>query len=774
MLRDAGKSVLNIVNDPPEPRQSIRLACAGVIDRAAASHRAARVLAATVVSFWLTTLQTTAQSRETAFGVPLTHSTPESFERLRIFADATSEPSLLLWNTGATSITMASFTGAGQLVSYRQLFTTGPFDDVLVADVNGDGKPDLLLTSRDARTISVVTNLQADTLRPVSTITLPLQPTRVIAGDVTNNKRLDLLVVDRNSPGVLPLLGNGRGQFTPAPLVAPDNVVGDLALVHLNNDLLLDIVLYDWVKSEFHMLYGIGRGRFVDLTTIPVDGEVRQIIPTWLTGERFLDLVVTFNQPPQVQVWETEGRGELKLRSTHPLQHIPLVLEPANLTDDGWMDFVMLDQAGTVRVALNEPSPTHAVWLEYATAGKPRSMAVMDVNHDGRPDALVLDQTGRRLTVYFNAQQETVLADSLDLATGWRPRGIWVGGLLQDESSDLVVVNGGSSALSVFSSLGPGRFAGQSMIPLDRDPRTLEFHSATDTTLNFFVSYPSSRSISYLTLLRKDLSTVNTIIPDVGEMEFLHGSLGADGFAEFFCYNASPVARVPSLALYQQIEASVFLERSFRLAIPDALLGAAVGDLNNDGIIDVAYAYRNAVSRQNELAVSLGDSALSFTQRVVSLQLPAGPIRKTYLWLADFDNDGVLDMLISFPQTLKLMRVAKGFGDGNFLTPVTIEDGIAINDRSQVQIGDFDGDGVLDIAVNNAERRAVGWLRGKGDCTFAEWTQLAAPSQVGHFTFRDVNRDGVPDLVVTLTDEGRVRLYDGRRFFGMGMKADVE
>jgi hypothetical protein len=87
---------------------------------------------------------------------------------------------------------------------------------------------------------------------------------------------------------------------------------------------------------------------------------------------------------------------------------------------------------------------------------------------------------------------------------------------------------------------------------------------------------------------------------------------------------------------------------------------------------------------------------------------------------------------------------------------------IRIGDREQLQLVDFDGDGMLDILVNDANSRSVGWLRGMAGATFDEFRALVSDAGIGRFAVGDVNGDGVPDLAVTLTDKGTMKLYDGK------------
>ncbi len=729
--------------------------------------RPSQFLAATLLTFWSTTHQALSQIHDGAFGIVQVYSTPGRCGSLRLINERkTDAQRLITWLPGSTVLYSTRFPFSDSAVVFHSHSALAPFDDVLSADLTGDGVEELILVRKAEKTLSIVTNTSSDTLRPVNVLRLDIEPTRVIVGDINNDKRPDLLVADRNNPGVLPFFGQGNGLFRQGTLIAPENAVGDMALVYLNNDLLVDLVFYDWVKSELHCSYGVGRGRFLDLTTLPVNGMVQALTVTSLGKHRFTDLVLVLQQPMELQVWAGDATGDFRLRSSFPLKSPPVSLDLADLDNDGGKEFALLERNGTLKVLLNPSEETRPSSVEYFAGRDATQLLLADVNSDGKVDALVLRSERRQLAVYYNAAQANVLTDSLQFATGLEPTGVWIGDLNNDKQNDLLLVNRASNALSVYAGRGEQGLFGQTMLPLPPGPKQLAYHSATDSTVDFFVSHPATQSISFLTLHRNDLSSVNALIPNVGEMEFLYGSVSPGGRAEFFCYNSAGEAKSPSLVFYQQLGQTTFVERTFRLTIPDVLLGVAMGDVNKDGLPDVAYVYRNNELNRNELILSLGDSALSFRTRLQTLPLPEGATRKSYMWMSDFDRNDTLDLLLVFPQTLKQMMLAMGTVDRKFQNVNKIQSNIALADRSQLLILDLNNDGILDLAMNNSATATLGWYQGTGDGSFLEWKPLVRAADIGHFAFGDLNGDGVQDLAMTLRSEGLLKLYDGKRLLG--------
>jgi len=158
---------------------------------------------------------------------------------------------------------------------------------------------------------------------------------------------------------------------------------------------------------------------------------------------------------------------------------------------------------------------------------------------------------------------------------------------------------------------------------------------------------------------------------------------------------------------------------------PDSPTSVAVGDFNGDGKADVAITVFLGLSEisstglYNSIAVLLGNGDGSF-QAPLFAQSPGN--NNYEIKVGDFNNDGKLDLITGtgLPETL---YVSLGNGDGTFLPayavwspPNTIFEPI-VSGLSAFVIGDFNGDGNLDIAAD-ADGARVEVLLGTGTGTF--------------------------------------------------------
>jgi hypothetical protein len=166
------------------------------------------------------------------------------------------------------------------------------------------------------------------------------------------------------------------------------------------------------------------------------------------------------------------------------------------------------------------------------------------------------------------------------------------------------------------------------------------------------------------------------------------------------------------------------------------------GDLNGDGLGDVA------VSPGNTVEAVLGNGNGSF-QYPVNYSLPSSTEVFGNI-LADFNNDGALDLVISSGNnTGNAVNVFLGNGDGTFQPAMPEFSGAGYNVAAA---GDLNGDGKLDLVYG--AQNAVGVLLGNGDGTFTALPQMSLPDGPADIVVGDFNRDGIPDIALSRFVQG--------------------
>jgi hypothetical protein len=111
----------------------------------------------------------------------------------------------------------------------------------------------------------------------------------------------------------------------------------------------------------------------------------------------------------------------------------------------------------------------------------------------------------------------------------------------------------------------------------------------------------------------------------------------------------------------------------------------------------------------------------------------------------DFNGDGIPDLAVA-TYTGNALDILIGNGDGTFQTAVPYA---LTSAASSVVVGDFNGDGKLDLAVANWQTNDVSIFIGVGDGTFLPQVKYAVGAEPTSIAVGDFNRDGIIDLAVT-------------------------
>jgi len=588
--------------------------------------------------------------------------------------------------------------GLGGLTPGTLLPTGFNASAVVAGDFDADGRTDVAVTTENANQVQIFLGNGAGAFFAPTTIGVGAGPRALAAGDVDANGTLDLVVADSGGSTVRVLLGAGDGatfNLGPGSPLAVGAGPWGVALGNLNADTIPDIVTanHNAVPGTLSVLLGTGGGAFTPgpTPTLNPDGFPFAVTALELTGDTSVDLAaVTGNHT--LNLFAGNGAGGFPTPATVvPVRTRPSAVVPVDADADGHADLaVPCRDADSLVVLLARPSGGLREAVRFPVGAKPVGAATADLDGDGDLDLAVVNEDDGSVTIL--TWDSGTFSTHATLPVGTAPRAVVAADLDRDGVVDLAVSNSGSGTVSVLRGVGGANFTLLGTPSAGSAPEDVE---AGDFDRDGDL----------------DLAVANKLA--TGRVTILVNN-GAGGFAA----GATPT-------------------------VGNTPIGLAVADLDRNGTLDIAVANSGT---PNVVTVLPGNGAGLFGTPL-NLPLHASDLQAVSVAAVDLDQDGWLDLVAAafstsginvfentsvspslsfgpatrYPASYLPMLVAPAdvnrdgkpdlvmAADGakvvrgqGTLIPAPAEDMVAGRGPSAIVVGDFDGDGRLDLAVPNS------------------------------------------------------------------------
>ena len=381
---------------------------------------------------------------------------------------------------------------------------SGPIQ-VALADLDGDGKADLVVANGYAKSISIYQNISAGgSLSPssfASPIILPVgtgnyDPFFVVAADVDGDGKIDIVAPDSSGSQVVIFRNLSSGgtlttnSFAPPVSLAVNGDPRKLAVRDLDGDGRPDIVTANFNAGTISILRNIGTPGSITTNSFAASVELAvgagPDIPAIvdLDGDGRPDLVVPGTT---ISIFRNlSSPGTITTNSFAPRIDLPgpgLGLAVGDVDGDGKPDLIFGDYLGeSMSVYRNLSSSgslsaaSFAGSTVFVPGGRFHVCALGDFNGDGKPDIAVVTELPSHLSIYQNlstpgAFTNTSLAARVDYPSGWNAWGVAVGDLDGDGRPDVVFANSYDGTLTIYQNATP--FGGSPVITSQPSDQTV-------------------------------------------------------------------------------------------------------------------------------------------------------------------------------------------------------------------------------------------------------------------------------------------------------------
>jgi len=347
---------------------------------------------------------------------------------------------------GGIGVLLGHGDGTFQPVMLTSLNNVVETNALAVVDINGDRKPDLIVATccqvgRDAQAAVLIGNGDGTFQSPVLYDLGGTSPS-ITTADVNGDGRPDIVSANFNASNnstVTVLLGNGDGTFLPAiASPAPDNAQC-IAVADLNNDGKPDAIVCGGVSSV-GLLLGDGNGTFQSFADSFTGFCTSSIAVADLTGHGFPDIIAAnagasaCGSQGFAGILIGDGNGAFEpeveyaatVTNAFGVGHVAV----ADVNHDGKPDVIIASgitqggAPGSVAVLLANGDGTFQSAISFSAAiSAAIAVAAADLNGDGKPDLVVGSLGSPNVSVLLNntnlskAVTTTVLTPSLNPST---------------------------------------------------------------------------------------------------------------------------------------------------------------------------------------------------------------------------------------------------------------------------------------------------------------------------------------------------------------------
>ncbi|MGD0296824.1 MAG: FG-GAP-like repeat-containing protein [Bryobacteraceae bacterium] len=603
--------------------------------------------------------------------------------------------------TGGVQVFLGDGAGGFELASG---FTFNGFVSgaMAVGDLNGDGKLDIVVGAPPSSLPgggeaglsagSIVLALgKGDGTFVTSSIPTPgnVGPAAIAIADLNGDGKNDLVFLTSTLTEssyavneVIVMLGKGDGTFLPQVAFAANassfgvfddpGTPGAIAIGDVNGDGIPDIV-----TNGITILLGDGKGGFPTRKDF-LNADQESVILTDFDGDGKIDIVI--------------GIGN------------PLVLSQGlPNTNEYYLSVFFGDGTGGLTGAPIASSPTPAAQRSAPFTFPPSTtqniaMTSGDFNKDGVADLAFVSEF-QYLSVFLGSSSGVITPTFTYDFTGADPQAYPTSVVAADFNGDRVVdlavtVAGAGSSGSVMVFLGKG-----------------------DGTFQAPVSSAAPGSIWSL----------------------VTGDFNKDGRVDLAAINTSASSQTDQVVVFLGQGDGTFASAKTYPAGAEAS-ALAIGDFNQDGFTDIAVANLTGIN------LLLGKGGGTFSPGTnISFPVDASGVAQIpgILAAADLNGDGNLDLVVGVAD--EGVAVLLGHGDGTFAPLVVYPtEPVFLPGILSVVVGDFNGDGIPDLFLNDANV-----FIGNGDGTFRLQTTELPGDLFGSLIAADFNGDGKLDLAAS-------------------------
>jgi hypothetical protein len=682
-------------------------------------------------------------------------------------------------NYSGTSLSIfknKSMPGSFGFGQQQVLTVSGKPTSVKLADLDGDGKPDIAVTG-ELTTLSIFRNTTTGdsiTFAAEQTYNTPNYAEGVAIGDLDGDGKPDLAITS-NQSNLVSIYRNtstpGAISFAAPQYFSTGSAPQSAAIADLNGDGLPELIVTNYYGPSISVYKNTstsGNITFDPKLDFTTGNQPYHVVVGDLDGDGKTDIITGNGNGGSISILRNAGAGgaiAFDAKIDYPIGTTPYGVAVGDLDGDGKPELAAADYStgpSTISVLRNLSTPgslTFAAKVDYPTGNSPYNTIISDFNGDGQPDLATANFGGNNISILLNQMGNTThvtIPVINNFSPSYGPIGTTVniyGDNFDTVASHNIVYFGAASAVvtrATGTSLTVTVPAGATYTPLSVTVRNLTVYAQQA----FYVTFPGANASFGLIpfdSIPYDLGSNNprrVRIVDLDGDGLTDVLVSDQGSTTITAYRNKSLPQVLSFA-----PGVSFMSGAGPYDI-------AIADFNGDGKPDAAVSNFNS-GNAGSVSVFQNNStrgALSFASPLV-IPTGAGTLG---LAAGDLDGDGKPDLVACSGNAGYLtvfLNIPDSSGGIQFASGQTIT---KLDHADAAVIGDVDGDGKPDLITANSSGGSITVFKNistLGNITFDGPQDYPAGSFPTFVTLADLNNDGKPEILVSNYSSSTVTVY---------------
>lgn len=288
-------------------------------------------------------------------------------------------------------------------------------------NINADSNPDIVVTNLSDNRVSVLLGKGDGTFQPERLVSIRVagenrssQPRSVALGDMNADGNLDIITGNAGTDSIAICLGKGDGTFEPVKEFFAFNFPLDVFVRDMNGDGKLDVIVCNGTEPDspnataprVNVIFGKGDGTLdPDSRASYTTGDgPRGMVVAELNGDSSPEAITVHQGSQSVFVLAGRTGGKLTAGTNRTVAVNPNCITAGDINNDGRTDIMTTSDNEVISVLLGAGGLNFSAYVDFPIGSDPIGGALVDLNGDSRPEAIVCNRLTNDISVLTATQ----------------------------------------------------------------------------------------------------------------------------------------------------------------------------------------------------------------------------------------------------------------------------------------------------------------------------------------------------------------------------------